>query len=162
MQKSDKSGRSRSWLILLATLCVITGWVVGSGLYTFWYAKGISYFSSDPAACANCHVMNHVYDGWSKGGHQHVASCNDCHLPNDFVGKWLTKADNGYHHAFAFTFKELPPVLEATPASKAIAQNNCIRCHGQMAGHAISATLSPQAETLSCLHCHKDAGHPHN
>jgi cytochrome c nitrite reductase small subunit len=34
------------------------GLAVGVGLYTFWYGKGYSYMSNDPAACANCHIMN--------------------------------------------------------------------------------------------------------
>ncbi|MGE4296138.1 MAG: cytochrome c nitrite reductase small subunit [Campylobacterales bacterium] len=145
-----------------ALLIVAAGWLLGSGVYTFWYAKGFSYLSDKPEACANCHVMNNVYEGWSKGGHQHVATCNDCHVPHNFAGKWWTKAQNGYHHAYAFTLKELPSVLEATAGSKAIAQNNCIRCHGELAGHAISATLNPQADALSCIHCHRSVGHPHN
>ena len=38
-------------------LGVIIGIAVGIGVYTFAYAKGWSYFTDDPAACANCHVM---------------------------------------------------------------------------------------------------------
>ncbi|MBE2216221.1 MAG: NapC/NirT family cytochrome c, partial [Opitutaceae bacterium] len=47
--------------------------------YTFIYAKGYSYLVNDPAACANCHVMEEQYSGWMKSSHRAVATCNDCH-----------------------------------------------------------------------------------
>ena len=40
--------------ILAATLL---GVAVGLCAYTFVYAKGYSYLTNNPAACANCHVM---------------------------------------------------------------------------------------------------------
>ena len=45
-------------------LCVLVGVLCGLGGYTFWYAEGASYFSSDPRACINCHVMREHFDGW--------------------------------------------------------------------------------------------------
>lgn len=51
---------------------------VGLGAYTFIYAKGYSYLTNDPAACANCHVMQAQYDGWMKSSHHSVATGNDC------------------------------------------------------------------------------------
>ena len=46
----------RSSAVIIA-VAVLLGVVVGLGTYTFVYAKGYSYLSNDPAACANCHVM---------------------------------------------------------------------------------------------------------
>ena len=41
-----------------------------------------------------------------------TASCVDCHLPHDFVGKYLAKADNGYHHSKGFTLQDFhEPIL---------------------------------------------------
>ncbi len=37
--------------------------------FTFRYAEGLSYFSTDPKACANCHIMNDQFVSWSKGPH---------------------------------------------------------------------------------------------
>ncbi|MDZ4859404.1 MAG: NapC/NirT family cytochrome c [Candidatus Hydrogenedentes bacterium] len=45
------------------------GVLLGVGGYTFVYAKGTSYLTNDPRACANCHVMNEQYDGWMKASH---------------------------------------------------------------------------------------------
>jgi len=42
---------------------VSLGIVVGIGGYTFLYAKGGSYMTNNPAACANCHIMQEHFDG---------------------------------------------------------------------------------------------------
>lgn len=132
----------------------------GIGSFTFVYARGFSYMSDNPEACDNCHVMNNVYEGWMKGGHQHVATCNDCHVPHDFLGKWYTKADNGMHHSFAFTFKDIPVAIQARDFSKRVVQDNCVRCHGIMAGSAVHGTTG-DAEPMSCRFCHREVGHVH-
>ena len=64
-------------------LAVAFGVLSGLGGYTFLYAEGLSYFSTDPLACANCHIMQHQYDSWTKSSHKSVARCVDCHLPKD-------------------------------------------------------------------------------
>ena len=71
------------------TICIAAGLIFGAGTYTFHYAEGTSYLSNDPAACANCHVMNDYYAGWQKASHHHVATCNDCHVPHDLLRKYL-------------------------------------------------------------------------
>lgn len=42
-----------TWLVVV----VAAGLAVGVGGYTFVYARGASYLTNDPAACANCHVI---------------------------------------------------------------------------------------------------------
>ena len=32
--------------------------------------------------------------------------------------KWLTKAENGFHHSIAFTFKDIPVAIQAREISK--------------------------------------------
>src|SRR5690606_5488477 len=84
-------------------VCLCLGVVAGTGLFTFSYAEGGSYLSDDPAACANCHVMNdHFYD-WQRGPHHAVAVCNDCHAPDTLIPKYAVKAINGWNHSVAFT-----------------------------------------------------------
>jgi cytochrome c nitrite reductase small subunit len=43
---------------LAIVLAGLTGTLAGLGVYTFHYGEGLSYFSTDPRACKNCHVMN--------------------------------------------------------------------------------------------------------
>ena len=70
----------------------VLGAALGLGAYTFAYARGWSYLTDNPRACANCHIMNEQYDGWIKSSHRAVAVCNDCHVPHSFVAKYATKA----------------------------------------------------------------------
>src|SRR3954462_15878941 len=95
-------GISLSGLVL--SVCI--GLALGSGGYAFYYGEGLSYMSSDPKTCVNCHIMRDHYDGWAKSSHHAVAVCNDCHSPHDLVGKNTTKAENGFLHSKAFTLQD--------------------------------------------------------
>jgi cytochrome c nitrite reductase small subunit len=134
------------------------GAAAGVGAYTFLYAKGDSYFYNDPAACANCHVMQAYLDGWIKSSHRHVAVCNDCHAPPDFVGKYMTKGLNGFWHSYAFTTGDFPDALHATPRNRAIAEAACRKCHSDVT----AALAGPHGggEDISCVRCHGAVGHP--
>ena len=81
----------RTWLMLAAVI----GGIAGLGIFTFVYAQGASYLSDDPSSCVNCHVMRDQYDGWNHGSHKAVATCNDCHVPEGFVAKWIAKGEHG-------------------------------------------------------------------
>lgn len=83
--------RRSSTLILV--LAILLGVVIGLGAYTFIYAKGYSYLTNNPAACANCHVMQAEYVAWQKSSHHSVATCNDCHTPHNLIGKYAVKAN---------------------------------------------------------------------
>jgi cytochrome c nitrite reductase small subunit len=144
----------------LLVLSILLGISFGLGVYTFIYAKGFSYLSDNPQACRSCHVMNKVFEDWMKGGHQHVAGCNDCHVPAGFIGKMLIKSINGFNHSFAFTFLNVPIAIRPTSGSSRVVQDNCIRCHGGMATHAIGGPGGGD-EPLQCVTCHREAGHRH-
>ncbi|MBK8479317.1 MAG: cytochrome c nitrite reductase small subunit [Opitutaceae bacterium] len=135
----------------------LVGLALGVGAYTFVYAKGYSYLSNNPQACANCHVMQEQYAGWMKSSHHSVATCNDCHTPHDLLGKYTTKADNGFWHSFYFTTGNYPENIQARARSRRITENACRRCHADLA-HDIA---SPHAggDTLSCIQCHGHVGH---
>ena len=102
----------------LFVLTALVGIALGLGAYTFAYAKGWSYLTNDPRACANCHVMNEQYDGWLKGSHRSVAVCNDCHMPHDFVGKYVTKARNGFWHSYYFTLGGFHEPIQITARNR--------------------------------------------
>ncbi|MCZ6632812.1 MAG: NapC/NirT family cytochrome c, partial [bacterium] len=81
------------------------GCLFGLGSFTLYYGEGFSYFSKDPKACMNCHIMKPQFDSWQKSSHHTLATCVDCHLPHDFLGKYIAKAENGYNHSKAFTLQ---------------------------------------------------------
>lgn len=152
--KPPHAGLSFAPLVLF----VMVGILGGVGMYTFFYAKGLSYLSNDPKACVNCHIMREQYDGWQKGSHHSFATCNDCHVPHDFFGKWFTKASNGYHHSEGFTLLNFHEPIQIKPASSAVLNANCIYCHKDFV-REITAHKVPKDQTLQCVHCHDNVGH---
>jgi cytochrome c nitrite reductase small subunit len=143
--------------LTLALVCAL-GAPVGVGAFTFIYAKGFSYLSSDPRACVNCHVMHEQYDAWTKSGHRHTATCVECHLPHEGLAKWVAKADHGFRHSVAFTVQNFKEPIEITPRDRLLVQDNCVRCHESFV-HAVFRSPGPAREALDCLRCHAGAGH---
>jgi cytochrome c nitrite reductase small subunit len=136
----------------------LLGVAAGLGAYTFAYARGWSYLTDDPTACANCHVMNEQYDGWLKASHRAVAVCNDCHVPAGLAGKYATKARNGFWHSYYFTTGTFEEPIRATPKSREIAEAACRRCHGAVVA-AMGTPAHAGARALSCIRCHGSVGH---
>lgn len=139
-------------------LAILIGVLSGVGIYTFFYAKGLSYLSNDPNACANCHIMRDQFDGWQKASHHPHATCNDCHVPHDFIGKWFTKASNGYHHSEGFTFQNFHEPIQIKPSSARILNNNCLHCHRDYVREITSQRASID-ESFNCVRCHDNIGH---
>ena len=131
---------------------------LGIGLFTFRYAEGLSYFSSDPKACANCHIMNDVYASWSKSSHHAVARCVDCHLPHRTIPKLIAKADNGWHHSKGFTLEDFHEPIMIKEHNGEILQENCLSCHEDLV-HTILAGSKSTRDAVRCIHCHSHVGH---
>ena len=160
---------------LVAT--VLIGMTLGLGLFTFVYARGYSYLTNDPAACANCHIMSEHYAAWTKASHRAVATCNDCHTPHNLAGKYYVKAKNGFWHSFYFTVGGYPDPLRITGGNRTVTQQACRYCHSEITDaidHGVgSATYTPpergQAaplvqsaraeEPIDCVRCHRYVGH---
>ena len=155
------SGSGLAWLVASS----LVGSGAGVGVYTFYYANGGSYFSADPQACVNCHIMQAQYDGWIKSSHRHVAACNDCHAPHDsFLGKWICKGRNGFFHSLAFPPGDHPDPIRITEYNRDITERACRYCHREIVAmidaHAFGAHASGlPADDVNCLRCHADVGH---
>jgi cytochrome c nitrite reductase small subunit len=138
------------------------GVLLGIGGYTFVYARGYSYLTDDPAACANCHIMQDHFDAWSRSSHAAVAGCNDCHTPPGLVPKYLTKARNGFWHSFYFTTGTYHDPLRITARNRDVTERACRVCHAPLTDSiepAHDAMVSGRRERTSCLRCHETVGH---
>ncbi len=151
-----RHGQTPTWLLsaLAATLVGILG---GLGAFTFGYGEGAAYLGSNPASCANCHIMQSYYDSWVKSSHRNVATCNDCHLSHHPIGKWVTKADNGFFHSLAFTLDNFHEPIQIKPRNRRITQQACIDCHRELVNHLLPT--EPGGESTACIHCHQSVGH---
>ncbi len=141
-----------SWLLLAG----IIGGIIGLGSFTFVYAEGASYFSDNPEACVNCHVMREVFDGWNHSSHKAVAACNDCHSPHTFPEKYIIKGINGWNHSVAFTTGNFPEPIRITSLNREVAQENCLYCHSDM---VVAISHEGSDEPTDCLRCHAGVGH---
>ncbi|MCL4819466.1 MAG: cytochrome c nitrite reductase small subunit [Vicinamibacteria bacterium] len=141
----------------MVVIAALFGVAAGVGSFTFVYAKGYSYMTNDPRACANCHVMHEQYDGWVKGSHATVATCNDCHAPHDLVGKYWTKARNGFWHSYYFTTGGFHEPIRITPANRAVTEGQCRHCHADVV--TVMDGGGDGREPVSCLRCHHGVGH---
>lgn len=157
-------------LALLAALAL--GLTAGLGAFTFVYARGYSYLTNDPAACANCHIMREHFDAWNKSTHKAVATCNDCHTPHTLVGKYTVKAKNGFWHSFYFTTGRFPDPLRITEGNREVAEESCRYCHAAITqaidpptSHASARTTAAHVtaartdEPANCVRCHRYVGH---
>ncbi|MBM3790438.1 MAG: cytochrome c nitrite reductase small subunit [Acidobacteria bacterium] len=151
--RRDRSKAQVPLLVLSGTL----GISLGIGIFTFLYARGHSYLVNDPAACANCHVMQRQYESWMKGSHRSVAVCNDCHTPPGTAGKYTTKARNGITHSWAFTSGRFPDEIRITAHNYRVTEESCVKCHEQLVA-AIQGTREP-GSPVSCIRCHAFVGH---
>ena len=142
-----------------AFIAVITiGIALGLGAYTFVYARGYSYLSNNAAACANCHIMREHYDAWNKSSHKAVATCNGCHTPHDLVGKYLTKARNGFWHSFYFTTGRFPEPIGINAGNLRITEHACRSCHADIT-QMIDAGAHGSQGGIRCARCHANVGH---
>jgi cytochrome c nitrite reductase small subunit len=145
--------------VLPLLLGVPVGILFGLAVFTFGYARGGSYMTDDPAACANCHVMAEQFSGWQKSSHRNAAVCNDCHTPPGVVPKYFTKALNGFNHSLAFTTGHYPEIIQITRRNKGVTQASCVKCHEEITS-GVGAGRHP-GEAISCTQCHRNVGHSH-
>ena len=149
-----RSGMTRQGL-LIAILFIV---FLGLSLFTIIYGEGTSYLSKDPEACVNCHIMQPQYDSWQKSSHHTVATCIDCHLPHDFIPKWLAKAENGYQHSKKFTLQNFHEPIFIRENNRKILNNNCLHCHSDFM-HEIVLEPFNNSDEMSCVNCHRSVGH---
>lgn len=143
------------WLLALS---ISMGIAAGVGLFTFRYAEGLSYFSTDPKACVNCHIMRPQYAAWQSSSHHMAASCIDCHLPHALVPKYLAKAENGWRHSKEFTAQTFAEPIAIQARGRQILQDNCVHCHQGLV-HDIASGPRGKTDALDCVHCHLSVGH---
>jgi len=154
--REGHGGLIRVFLVCLVILLAVSA---GLGVFTFGYARGASYMTSDPAACANCHVMQGHYDDWRHSSHRSVATCNDCHTPPGLVPKYLVKAKNGFWHSFYFTTGRFHEPIQITPGNRSVTERACRKCHAAIV-MAIDAHSKPDdPNATSCIRCHSTVGH---
>ena len=143
---------------------ILLGIIAGLGVHILYISNAYSYLSDNPQACVNCHVMTPQYVTWEKSSHANVATCNDCHVPQDnALNTYYFKAKDGLRHATMFTFRMEPQVIRIKESGKDAVQQNCIRCHtNQIHPIALRAINNASVEDQRpgyCWDCHREVPH---
>jgi cytochrome c nitrite reductase small subunit len=138
-------------------LAIAIGVATGISGFTFVYAKGASYLTDRPEACANCHVMQEQFTGWIQSSHRAAAVCNHCHTDQGIIGKYLSKLSNGWRHSWAFTTGNFHEPIVIKSHNQKITEVRCRGCHQEIT-EAIDASHAKSTE-IECIRCHPFVGH---
>lgn len=138
---------------------VISGVLSGLVLLVLYVGNATSYLSDKPETCINCHVMYTQYASWRISSHARIATCNDCHVPQDNIfRKYFFKASDGLRHSTMFTFRLEPQVIRIKEAGIGVVQENCKRCHSNLINHTQLITKESDEEK-KCWSCHEETPH---
>lgn len=140
--------------------------VIGMFCYLTAESKMLSYLSSDPKACINCHAMNTHYATWQHSSHREKATCVDCHLPRDsFMDKMIAKSIDGFNHSLAMTLGSYGENLRVTSGAAQRIQDNCISCHETVVSQMLTNAELYRWKTSTvqmgrkCWECHREVPH---
>ena len=89
-----------------------------------------------------------------------VAVCNDCHTPHDLVGKYITKARNGFWHSFYFTTGTFHEPIRITPRNRASPSTRAGTATPR-SSHAIDTVPTTGERARAVSRCHRAVGHLH-
>ena len=151
-------------VMIYVAICSVVA-VFGLFAYVVHESKALTYLSSDPKVCINCHAMNAHYATWQHSSHRDRATCVDCHLPRDSViDKMIAKARDGYNHSLAMTLGGYGYNLRITGDAARRIQTNCISCHqGIVSQMMVNSEQYHMKDDVpmgrTCWECHR--GLPH-
>ena len=143
---------------------VLFGIFVGLSVLTIYLSNAVSYLTDNPETCINCHIMKPEFSTWMHSSHKDKTVCNDCHVPhNNIVRKYFFKASDGLRHAFMYTFKLDPEVIQIKEAGKTVVQENCLRCHIRQVNPISITNVNGEnyknGEGKLCWGCHREVPH---
>jgi len=130
--------------------------VIALGTFVF-VTDAISYSGTASETCANCHVMDSMYENYYHSAHQPWAECSSCHLPHDNIANYyFEKGRQGMHDVYVFSTGQTPEVIRANEHSKEIIQENCIHCHKDAVE---TIMMGAQPFDRYCWECHRNIAH---
>ncbi|BCR05303.1 c-type cytochrome [Desulfuromonas versatilis] len=152
-------------LMTYVSICAVAT-VIGTAAFLVNESRMLSYLSSDPKVCINCHTMNTHYATWQHSSHREEATCVDCHLPRDsFLNKMIAKSRDGFNHSLAMTLGSYGSNLRVTDDAARRIQDNCISCHQEAVSQMLANSELYQHGDADvqmgrrCWDCHREVPH---
>jgi len=156
-----KSSR-RSWTnlpeFILKNSVILAILAAAAALTVFAFVTNApAYAGTASSTCANCHVMDAMYENYYHAGHHTSTVCAECHLPHEnAVIYYYEKGRQGMHDVYVFGTGQTPQVINITDHSKRIVQQNCVRCHESAVE---SIMIGAQPFERDCWECHRNVAH---
>ena len=142
--------------IPIPLLVALTAFFVTMGLFVY-VSDAAAYAGTHPETCANCHVMDSMYENYYHAAHEKWAECADCHLPHENIfAYYFEKGRQGMHDVYVFSTGQTPDLIRANERSQTIIQSNCLRCHEKTVETIMAG---PQPFDRNCWDCHRDIAH---
>ncbi len=143
---------------------ILLGVLTGVSLLVFHASEAHSYISDEPETCINCHVMYPQYASWARSSHRERATCAECHVPQDnFFSKYYVKGTDGMRHAYVFTSRTEPQVIQIKQRGINVVQENCKRCHMDLVDMVsiveVTGMNHHEGRGSLCWDCHRDVPH---
>ena len=136
-----------------AALALLCGLVV----FLLYASNAFSYLSDQPETCINCHIMAPEFASWSRSSHQRIATCNDCHVPQDNIfSHYYFKGKDGLRHSTIFTLRLEPQAIQIKEAGRDVVHENCKRCHWDL---VLDTSLHKDFNNRVCWDCHRETPH---
>ena len=101
--------------------------------------------------------MSPWVDTWLHSAHREVATCGDCHIPQEFITGSFYKAYTGSRDALMTISGQIPRAFEISWHGSIVVHNNCMACHGDLM--AIAGDTRRGGGKF-CFECHRNT--PHN
>jgi cytochrome c nitrite reductase small subunit len=152
----ERSANLREFILKNAPYLALAAAVVALAVFAF-VTDAPAYAGTASATCANCHVMDSMYENYYHAAHHAWAVCADCHLPHtNIVAYYFEKGRQGMHDVYVFGTGQTPPVIHISDHSKSIVQQNCVRCHESAVE---SIMVGAQPFERDCWECHRNVAH---
>jgi nitrate/TMAO reductase-like tetraheme cytochrome c subunit len=132
------------------------GVVVGVVALAAWGAVA---YTSRPAFCASCHVMQTRYVSWQRSPHGRAATCIQCHAEPGLVGEIKAHLNGTRYLWVLLTGDKSGTILRA-----AVSSATCAQCHPASRLPQDTATLRVDharhvARGIPCAGCHAGLVH---
>ncbi|MEW6661154.1 MAG: NapC/NirT family cytochrome c [Bacillota bacterium] len=147
LQAGNGGGRLRIRSPLLIGAVIAITFLVGG-------VHSVNSATKEASFCVSCHVMEPAYGTWSHSAHREVVDCGGCHSDQrNYLTKTYSKAMAGAKHMYVYALGDIPPRIRIAKENTALVQQNCLRCHGEVARN-----LQMDADRR-CTDCHRFTPH---
>ncbi len=150
-----EGGRRRRYIVLSTSMMgFIGGGILLFSVFSFWW-------TSQPAFCNRCHVMNEYVATWERSPHGDV-NCETCHTPPGLFG-FLGGKIAGLQVVANYITGE----FEDYSFNAAVPNASCLRCHEEILEEPYTSpetgvTVSHEHIVVNggkCMNCHSTVAH---